>query len=52
MSPALELARTHLADLREELAAAIENGIAGNPPTRPTSSRRWPSPRPPTSPPR
>ena len=30
MSPELELARTHLSDLREELAAAVENGIAGN----------------------
>ena len=30
MSPELELARTHLSDLSEELAAAVENGIAGN----------------------
>ena len=31
MSPALEHARTHLADLREELAAAIEVGLADHP---------------------
>jgi hypothetical protein len=31
MSPSLELARTHLADLREELAAAIEVGLADHP---------------------
>ena len=31
MSPALELARTHLADLREELAAAAEVGLIDHP---------------------
>ena len=31
MSTALEHARTHLADLREELAAAIEVGLADHP---------------------
>jgi hypothetical protein len=31
MSPSLELARTHLADLREELAAAKEVGLADHP---------------------
>ena len=31
MSPALESARSHLADLREELAAAIEVGLADHP---------------------
>lgn len=31
MSPSLEHARTHLADLREELAAAIEVGLADHP---------------------
>lgn len=31
MSPTLEHARTHLADLREELAAAIEVGLADHP---------------------
>jgi len=30
MSPALELARTHLAALREELAAATAAGLAQN----------------------
>jgi hypothetical protein len=31
MSPALEHARTHLAELREELAAAVEVGLADHP---------------------
>jgi hypothetical protein len=31
MSPALENARTHLAELREELAAAVEAGLADHP---------------------
>jgi hypothetical protein len=31
MSPALEHARTHLADLREELAAAMAVGLADHP---------------------
>ena len=31
MSPALELARTHLADLREELAAAAAVGLMDHP---------------------
>ena len=31
MSPSLEHARSHLADLREELAAAIEVGLADHP---------------------
>ncbi len=31
MSTALELARTHLAELREELAAAIATGLADHP---------------------
>jgi hypothetical protein len=31
MSPSLESARTHLADLRQELAAAIEVGLADHP---------------------
>ena len=31
MSPSLEHARTHLADLREQLAAAIEVGLADHP---------------------
>jgi len=31
MSPSLEHARTHLADLREELAAAVEAGLADHP---------------------
>jgi hypothetical protein len=31
MSPALEHARTHLAELREELAAAVEVGLADPP---------------------
>ncbi|HTE64097.1 MAG TPA: hypothetical protein VK631_27320 [Solirubrobacteraceae bacterium] len=31
MSPALEHARTHLADLREELAAATAVGLADHP---------------------
>jgi len=31
MSPALESARSHLADLREELAAAKEVGLADHP---------------------
>ena len=31
MSTALELARTHLADLREELAAAAEVGLIDHP---------------------
>ena len=31
MSPALEQARTHLAELREELAAAVEAGLADHP---------------------
>lgn len=31
MSPALELARTHLATLREELAAAVAAGLADHP---------------------
>jgi hypothetical protein len=31
MSPALEHARTHLADLREELAAALDVGLADHP---------------------
>lgn len=31
MSTALELARTHLAELREELAAAVAAGLADHP---------------------
>jgi hypothetical protein len=31
MSPALEHARSHLAELREELAAAVAAGLADNP---------------------
>jgi hypothetical protein len=31
MSPALELARTHLASLREERAAAVAAGLADHP---------------------
>jgi hypothetical protein len=31
MSPALENARSHLADLREELAAAVDVGLADHP---------------------
>jgi hypothetical protein len=31
MSPALENARSHLADLREEHAAAVAAGLADNP---------------------
>jgi hypothetical protein len=31
MSPALESARTHLAELREELAAAVEAGLVDHP---------------------
>jgi hypothetical protein len=31
MSPALEHARTHLAELREELAAAVEVGLVDHP---------------------